>query len=396
MAEKRCCPTGLQEQIDLHGSCFDEAAPRGGSDDCICAQEGDPGLEFPDLNQPFVVGSIRTPAGHVPRVSAGLVRADHWGTFKARWGVGRMHYTVNPGLYALGRPDERDPVLVAANYKMSFDNLRGALAGRDAWILVLDTKGINVWCAAGKGTFGTKELLSRIKSSGLTRVISHRELILPQLGASGVAAHEVKRDSGFQVVYGPIQARDLTAFLDAGLRATARMRQKTFTICERAVLIPVELVGAVKWAVVIAAGLSLLGGILGSGGFWLGALRHGLVAAVALLAAVLSGAVLTPLLLPWLPGRAFSLKGLILGLACAPLVLIFDFGDLSLWSGRLEILAWFILVPAIAAFLAMNFTGASTYTSLSGVKKEMRLALPLEIGGCVIGLGLWLGSCFLT
>jgi len=27
----------------------------------------------------------------------------------------------------------------------------------------------------------------------------------------------------------------------------------------------------------------------------------------------------------------------------------------------------------------MNFTGSSTYTSLSGVKKEMKTALPLQI-----------------
>ena len=66
-----------------------------------------------------------------------------------------MNYKVDPGLYAIGNPNERSPVLVTANYKMSFDNLREALPGRDAWILVLDTRGINVWCAAGKGTFGT-------------------------------------------------------------------------------------------------------------------------------------------------------------------------------------------------------------------------------------------------
>jgi len=44
----------------------------------------------------------------------------------------------------------------------------------------------------------------------------------------------------------------------------------------------------------------------------------------------------------------------------------------------------------------MNFTGASTYTSLSGVKKEMRWAVPLEIVGGVAGLTLWVGSRFVS
>jgi acetyl-CoA decarbonylase/synthase complex subunit gamma len=44
----------------------------------------------------------------------------------------------------------------------------------------------------------------------------------------------------------------------------------------------------------------------------------------------------------------------------------------------------------------MNFTGASTYTSLSGVKREMRWALPLEIAAGIIGLCLWFGSHFIA
>jgi acetyl-CoA decarbonylase/synthase complex subunit gamma len=105
---------------------------------------------------------------------------------------------------------------------------------------------------------------------------------------------------------------------------------------------------------------------------------------------------LTPLLLPWLPGRAFSLKGLSLGLLAAIILVVLRFHDLTAWTGRLEIVAWLLLIPAISAYLAMNFTGASTYTSLSGVKKEMRWALPLQIGAGIIGLILWIGSHFIA
>ncbi len=87
-----------------------------------------------------------------------------------------MDYAIDPGLYALGDPDRESPVLVSANYKMSFDDLRSALPGRNLWILVLDTKGINVWCAAGKGTFGTEELVKRIEASHLKEIVSHRSI----------------------------------------------------------------------------------------------------------------------------------------------------------------------------------------------------------------------------
>jgi acetyl-CoA decarbonylase/synthase complex subunit gamma len=307
-----------------------------------------------------------------------------------------MNYTVEPGVYALGRPNDQAPVLVTANYKMSFDRLRQALWGRDAWILVLDTKGINVWCAAGKGTFGTQELVQRVASSGLARVVAHRRLILPQLAGPGVAAHRVPKLSGFKVIYGPIRAEDLPVFIDRGFKDTPEMRQKTFTTRERVVLIPVELVGALKWSLVILPLFFFLGGLGGPGGFWANAFTYGLFAVFALLGALAAGAVFTPLLLPWLPGRAFSLKGLFTGLIAAVILTAFRAVDLGAWPGRLEILAWFFLVPAVAAYLAMNFTGASTYTSLSGVRKEMKWAVPLEIVGGVVGLSLWVGSRFIA
>jgi acetyl-CoA decarbonylase/synthase complex subunit gamma len=346
------------------------------------------------MNQPFIIGSAQTPTGDVPKISSDLSWPDHWGSIKARWGVGRMQYTVGPGLYALGEPNDQSPVLVTANYKMSFDRLREALSKRHAWILVLETNGINVWCAAGKGTFGTDELVRCIEFSQLNRVVSHRELILPQLGGPGVAAHKVKKRTGFKVLYGPIQATDLPAFLDAGMQATPKMRRKTFTMLERVVLIPVELVSTLKWSLLILPAFFLLGGLGASSGFWNGVLTDGLFAVLNLLGALLAGAVLTPILLPWLPGRAFSQKGLIMGLITTLFITFFGAFYLNIRQDSMNILAWFFLTPALSAYLAMNFTGASTYTSLSGVRKEMRWAVPLEIVGGVAGLTLWVGSRF--
>jgi hypothetical protein len=335
---------------------------------------------FPRLNQAFVTGSINTPAGQLPKVSAKLEWQDHWGSIKARWGAGRMDYAIDPGLYALGNPDNNSPVLVTANYKMSFDRLREALPGRDVWILVLDTKGINVWCAAGKGTFGTDELVRKIES------------ILPQLGAPGVDAHKVKRISGFKIHYGPIRAKDVAAYLDAGLLATAEMRIITFPLKDRVVLIPIELIETIKPFLIIAPILFLLGGIGGPASFWANTLNYGLFAVLAFLSAILGGVVINPIFLPYLPGRAFSIKGFSIGVVIALILLYLRDINLQAWPGRIESLAWLLIIPAISAYLAMNFTGASTYTSLSGVKKEMRWALPLEITASVCGLFIWITS----
>lgn len=348
----------------------------------------------PRLDQPFVVSSVSTPAGTVPQVSAELTPADFWGTIKVRWGVRRMNYMVDPGLYALGCPDEKSPVLISANYKLSFDTLRSALKGRHLWILVLDTNGVNIWCAAGKGTFSTAELVRRLQFSRLEEVVSHRRLIVPQLAAPGVAAHEVKKLSGFKVTYGPIRAADLPAFIDRGFKATSEMRLKTFSTWERLVLVPVELVTTLKMAIIVVPIFVFLGGLGGSSGYWDDLTNHGLFAAAALLSGVLAGTVLAPILLPWLPGRAFALKGSILGLLVA-LALVFVWNADSIQGFiTLENLAWILIVSALSAYCTMNFTGASTYTSLSGVKKEMRWAVPMQIAAAAVGLAIWSWSLF--
>ncbi|MRR35042.1 acetyl-CoA synthase subunit gamma, partial [bacterium] len=172
----------------------------------------------------------------MPIVSTGFRFNDRLGAWKARGGIGRMSYLVPPGLYAVGSPGPQDPVVVTANYKMSYDLVRRELTGRNIWLLVLETFGINVWCAAGKGTFGTDELVRRLKKTELAAVVEHRILILPILGAPGVAAHQVARRTGFRVRYATIRAADLPEFLDNGMVTTPVMRQLTFTTYERLVL----------------------------------------------------------------------------------------------------------------------------------------------------------------
>jgi acetyl-CoA decarbonylase/synthase complex subunit gamma len=229
----------------------------------------------------------------------------------------------------------------------------------------------------------------------LKKIVNHRTLILPQLAGPGVAAYDVKKLSGFTVRYGPINAQDIKAYMDAGFKASPEMRQKNFPLRDRIVLIPIELVATLKPAVIIIPILLLISGFGGEEGFIKNMFHDGIFSITAFLLAILSGAVITPILLPYLPGRAFAVKGLVAGLA-AVIVLLYGWGgELRNWRDVLFGGSWLLLIPAFSAFLAMNFTGASTYTSLSGVKKEIRWALPLEIGAGLSGLGLLLISRFL-
>lgn len=324
---------------------------------------------------PYIEGLNLTIAGAVPRVTTKLTSGDVLGTWKVRWGIGRMNYKVVPGLYSVGKPDENSPVLVTANYKLTFDSLRKELADLSLWILVLNTKGVNVWCAAGKGTFGTDEVIRRVEAARLSEIVKHRTLILPQLGATGVAAHEVAKKCGFHVVYGPVRARDIKAFLESGMKATPEMREVRFTLKDRAVLTPVDFVQWMK-------PLLLFFGVL----FILNALalaRFGTMELIASLGSVITGCVLTPILLPWIPGRAFALKGALLGLLWTAAVILMNGGIPRI--GIPESLSFLLLLPSVSAYAAMNFTGSSTYTSPSGVNKEMRTAIPLMLVASVCG-----------
>ncbi len=309
----------------------------------------------------------------VATTTAALSLKDHWDHLMARLAVNRSEHKVEPGLYALGHPTPDSPVFVSANYTLSFDALRSSLQGVDGYILVLDTKGINVWCAAGKGTFGTEELVRRVMITRLKEVVSHRKLILPQLGAPGVSAHEVKKMSGFWVEYGPVRAADLPEYLKTH-SASPEMRKVEFTLRNRLVLIPVEVLQGFLPMLAAAIVMYFLAG-------WTGLL--------AALVSVLAGNVLFPILLPWIPTHNFSTKGFLLGVAAAIPFAVYVFvrhPDWTWWSRAGQALGYLLSMPAVTAYVALNFTGSSTFTSRSGVRREIFTYIPAMAWTFGIGL----------
>jgi hypothetical protein len=338
----------------------------------------------------FVEEFIDTPIGPVPKIKTLLERTDILGSLTARLNINRNRYKIAPGLYCVGNPGQDSAVLVTANYKLSFDMLRRELTSLDAWILVLDTRGINVWCAAGKALFGTRELVRCVNLSMLKKVVRHNQLILPQLAATGVSAHRVKKESGFTVIWGPVRAADIQRFIAQGGNVDKSMRQVTFSMGERIVLIPVELSHLPKPTMWLLPAIFLLSGI-GINFFSLrDAFYRGLMVLTAYTAGILGGAVAAPVLLPWIPLRAFALKGVLTGFA-AGLAVAAIFYNSTIWA---EALALLLITMVISSYLAMNFTGSTPFTSPSGVEKEMRKAIPLQAAVALIALIMWLGGAF--
>ena len=341
---------------------------------------------------PFVEDFISTANGPVPRVKTELDFLDRKGTILVRLGINRNNYKVSPGLYAIGRPGPDSVVLVTANYKLSFDTLRKELSGLNAWLLVLDTRGVNVWCAAGKKNFSSEEVIGQAKRNNLEKIVSHRKLILPQLAATGVSALKVKRGCGFEVIWGPIRAKDIKPFLAAGFKAEKPMRQVTFEMSERLVLTPVEISQTFKVLLWLLPLIILLSGF-GPAVFSISGLLHrGVLAALAVVLGVISGALLTPAFLPWIPFRAFSLKGALAGLIVGLGLSLLYLKSLVF----LPTLALILLTGSLSSYLAMNFTGCTPFTSPSGVEKEMRKAIPLQSTAAGLGLIIWFISAFIN
>jgi hypothetical protein len=311
---------------------------------------------------------------NIKSTSSDITLANRLDQLMARLGVKRNEHLIEPGLYTLGKTTQDSPVFVSANYTLSFDALRSALAGIDAYILVLDTKGINVWCAAGKKTFGTDELVRRIEAVKLHDIVNHRLLIVPQLGATGVSARDVRARSGFKVEFGPVRAADLPEYLKTH-KATEEMRRVNFTILDRIVLVPVELKQFLPVLIALII-LSLLGG-------------YNVVTAA--ITTILSGLVLFPIFLPWIPTKDFSTKGFIIGgLMALPFALnaFYSMTDEAMWLRYGWALTYMLIMPAITAYLALNFTGSTTFTSVTGVKREIFSYVPKM--AWMFGIGIFL------
>lgn len=268
---------------------------------------------------------------------------------------------ASTGLRAIGRPAPDAPVLVTGNYALTVRRLRRALAGRDVWLLVADSRGINVWCAAGGGHFTHHDVIAAVRAARLSERVGSRELVLPQLCATGVERRRIEEATGFRVRWGPAQADDLGSFLDRGRRVVARERSVRFPLHER-----LEMALVWGWpAVLLAAGA----------GAWLAGWRAAVAVALAVatsVAGLYAGVPRLPLRgwRRWPLFAAFALGGIALGT-----LMLIALGGIG---GR----SWTVLAVAALvadAALGVDFEGTTPwYVSSFAAAGHARIELEPE------------------
>lgn len=193
------------------------------------AQEVQAKSELP----PTVVGYLRH------RVTLRTLLVDLWTLF---FRIIPPYPKVRPGLYAVGQPDRESPVLVTGNFDLTVRRLVQAIDGKvDTWVLVVNSAGINVWCAAGGGFFTAEKVIASIKTTSLEKVVNHHALVLPQLCANGVDGWRIRQETGWGVHWGPVRARDIPAYLGSGGKKTDAMHWVNFPLKERLEMVTVTL-----------------------------------------------------------------------------------------------------------------------------------------------------------
>ena len=160
-------------------------------------------------------------------------------------GLRILPFPTRTGLIRIGNPGRESPVLLTCNFDLTVRRLRRALRGLDCFLLVAPSRGINVWCAAAGGHLTANEVASVIKTSGISEMVDHRRLVLPQLAATGVERKHVEERTGWRVVFGPVRAEDIPAYLANHYKKTDEMRKVRFDLAERLEM-------AVMWAVPIS------------------------------------------------------------------------------------------------------------------------------------------------
>jgi NAD-dependent dihydropyrimidine dehydrogenase PreA subunit len=285
-----------------------------------------------------------------------------------------LPFPCRTGLIRIGTPDRSAPVLLTCNFKLTVERVKRALDGVDAYLLVANSRGVNVWCAATGGLLTNHDVVSVLKTSGIEDLVDHREVILPQLAATGIEGKVVREKTGWKVAWGPVRADAIPAFLSRGLTATKAMRTVTFPRTARLEM-------AVAWAFPISLLALLLLPLWPAGVLPLA----GLVWAASLL--IFMG---FPLYERYLhvKGRNVGFVLFDFGARGVPLILwgffllgLFAYGALA---GELSwgfALRWSVASLAVLLILGLDLTG-STPVYKSGLHEDRLLEIALDADRC--------------
>ncbi len=266
------------------------------------------------------------------------------------------------GVRVIGTPDRSSPVLLTGNYDLTVRRVLRALRGLDAYLIVASSRGVNVWCASSGGHLSTHQVVTALKLARLEDRVVHREVILPQLAATGVEAKEVRRRTGWIVRFGPADARDIPAYLAAAKQKSDAMRRVRFGLRQRLEM-------AAAWATPTA----LIGSVIGWAhlpGVWV---------------LVWSLAVAVFLFYDRIPTGERARQAIFALLALFGVTAALAAGD-TLTAGQLT--AWSVAAFAVVGILTFDYAG-STPTEAAGMFAEKAFRVVLDWGKCSGAYNCW-------
>lgn len=248
-------------------------------------------------------------------------------------------FPAEPGLRRCGNPGKNSPVFLTTNFDLTLRRVMKALKGQDCYLLAVNTKGINAWCSAKGGNFTAHQVISAIKLSNITDLVDHRRLILPQLCACGVDPEEVKNNTGWEVIFGPVHAWSLPQYIKNGFSKTEEMATVQTRLRDR-------LEVAVCWSWMISL-LCLVPAIFFFGEFL-----------ILLLILIWGMTFFIFSLWHYLPGRLGIVKGLFAGVVfmvtiSAYMLLVKDFSPQQIFKLNVGIFL-------ISVFIGIDSAGATT------------------------------------
>ncbi|AKI98321.1 copper oxidase [Kosmotoga pacifica] len=286
-------------------------------------------------------------------------------------------FPCKTGLIKIGNPDRNSPVFATCNYHLTVERVKRSLKGMNAYLLVANSRGINVWCAATGGLFTNHDVISILKTSGVEELVDHRKVILPQLAATGIESRNIQKKTGWKVIWGPVYAKDIPTFMENKLKKTSEMREVKFSWTQR-----IEI--AAMWAFPFSAIAALLMIFL-----W----REAIIPVITLLWGLPFLIFLSfPLYSKWLnPKRkrmSFSRYTLIFDFSRIPLILwgffmlfLIGYSILVGYSSLGFILRWGVLSLIVVIIVSFDLMG-STPVYKSGLHEDRLLKVTLDEKKC--------------
>jgi acetyl-CoA decarbonylase/synthase complex subunit gamma len=126
----------------------------------------------------------------------------------------RRPVAVAPGLRVIGTPDENSPLLVTANFALTYFTVESDLqsSGVNCYLMVVDTEGLGVEVSVAGRQLTAEKVAEMLKSSGVEGKVKHRKLLIP--GFAARLKGDIEDATGWELLVGPKDSADVKSFLE--------------------------------------------------------------------------------------------------------------------------------------------------------------------------------------